>query len=52
MGISQRDFVFGQTAMPTILKKVPFDADLLPLVHDFDCAEKDPPEFWEEEINE
>ena len=38
--------------MPTILRTIPFDADLLPLVYDFDCAETEPPAFWEEEINE
>jgi GNAT superfamily N-acetyltransferase len=38
--------------MPTTLKKIPFDDDLLPLVLDFDCSEGDPPKFWEEEIND
>jgi len=38
--------------MATILHADPFDEDLLPLVMDFDCSEKEPPEFWEEEINE
>jgi ribosomal protein S18 acetylase RimI-like enzyme len=38
--------------MPTILRKIPFDEDLLPLVLDFDCSEGESPSFWEEEINE
>ncbi len=38
--------------MTTILKTVPFDATLLPLVIQFDCAEKALPEIWEEEIND
>jgi hypothetical protein len=38
--------------MPTILKQILFDRDLLPLVLDFDCAEQDPPRVWEEEIND
>ncbi|MGH7169431.1 MAG: GNAT family N-acetyltransferase [Gemmataceae bacterium] len=38
--------------MTTILKKIPFDAELLPLVSDFNCAEAEPAKFWEEEIND
>jgi GNAT superfamily N-acetyltransferase len=38
--------------MATILRRIPFDKDLLPLVQDFDCAAEYPPKFWEDEINE
>ncbi len=38
--------------MPTILKAIPFDEGLLPLVEDFNCTKSSPPAFWEEEINE
>lgn len=38
--------------MATILKTIPFDAELLPLVSDFNCAAEEPPKLWEEEINE
>jgi GNAT superfamily N-acetyltransferase len=38
--------------MATVLKKIPFDEGLLPLVLDFDCSEGDPPKVWEEEIND
>lgn len=38
--------------MTTILKKSPFDGELLPLVSDFNCAEAEPAKFWEEEIND
>jgi ribosomal protein S18 acetylase RimI-like enzyme len=43
---------FWVGAMATILKRISFDKDLIPLVHDFDCAPEYPPTFWEEEINE
>jgi len=38
--------------MATILKKIPFDAELLPLVSDFNCSEEEPAKLWEEEIND
>src|SRR5262245_45145566 len=38
--------------MPTILHKIPFKQELLPLVADFNCAAGDTPEFWEDEINQ
>jgi ribosomal protein S18 acetylase RimI-like enzyme len=38
--------------MSTVVKKIPFEADLLPLVQGFDCSEVYPPKFWEQEINE
>jgi GNAT superfamily N-acetyltransferase len=38
--------------MPTILNAIPFDADLLPLVQDFDCSTGPSPTYWEAEINE
>jgi GNAT superfamily N-acetyltransferase len=39
--------------MSTHIEKIQFEADLLPLVADFDCSEvPGNPTFWEEEINE
>ena len=38
--------------MATVLNVVDFAEDLLPLVEDFNCAEEEPPKFWEDEINE
>src|SRR5262245_57284908 len=38
--------------MPTILNTIAFKQELLPLVAGFDCAQVDPPEFWEAEINQ
>ncbi len=38
--------------LPTIIHQVGFTQSLLPLVSDFDCSVSDPPEHWEEEINQ